>query len=451
MEIDNEWLDGFAGWCIPEPKTESTGMWLKSYAFLLASYLTDPVCKVREYSWQIELVDRQLDEAKKTTTYWQIGMVLAGIGALAATIPGMALRGAVSYFQNEPFIHLRGNLPEKTVEGNELKLFSKNVAYIAGGYAISHSGVAPWTYRIDSQIKEIREQNSDVVCLLEVYDTSAAFYLYEQMKDEYAHFYFNMGSKAVGPNAGIFIASKYPINNAEFVPFPVQTLQNQAKWTCKGFFRCDVGNIARLYTTHLQNSAPPISPNRTIVEISQEMIEQALHEDCHDDVVARAAQMHLIMEDLKENGFSSGPVVIAGDLNMDEEELSKLPWNAEWDPGVVNYGDKKTWGGDQFSVELLKSGTPASGPANLDYVLVQKNSGVHLETWLVDSGFDGQQFKWDALSDHHGLKSVIQLKPVASQKPQAEDSLGGVQVELQQVGLELNVPLATAPNEPPQG
>ena len=188
MEIDNEWVDNFAGWCVPEPKTESTGMWLKSYAFLLASYLTDPVCKAREYSWQVELV-----EAGKTKSFLQFGMVMAGIGALATTIPGMVLRGAVSYFQNEPFIHLRGNLPEKTLQGNELTLYSKNVAFIAGGYAITHACVAPWTYRIDSQIKEIREQNSDVVSLFEVFDTSAAFYLYEQLKDEYAHFYFNMG------------------------------------------------------------------------------------------------------------------------------------------------------------------------------------------------------------------------------------------------------------------
>ncbi len=446
MEIDNEWLDNFAGWCIPEPKTESTGMWLKSYAFLLASYLTDPVCKVREYSWQMELV-----ESSKTKSYLQFGMVMAGIGALGATIPGMVIRGTISYFQNEPFIHLQGNLPEKTLQGSELTLYSKNVAFIAGGYAITHTGVAPWTYRIDGQIKEIREQNSDVVCLFEVFDTSSAFYLYEQMKDEYAHFYFNMGSKAVGPNAGIFVASKYPIQNAEFVPFPVETLQNKVKWTCKGFFRCDIGDMARLYTTHLQNSAEPISPNRTVVEITQEMVEKALQEDCHDDVIARAAQMHLIMEDLKKNSFSKGAVIITGDLNMDEEELSKLPWKDQWDQGVVNYGDKKSWGGDQFSVELLKSGSPASGPANLDHVLVEKNSAAHLETWLVDSGFDGTQFKWDALSDHHGLKSIIQLKAVASQEASADNGLGGVQVELEQVGLELNVPLAAAADVPPQG
>lgn len=450
MEIENEWLDYFAGWCVPEPKTESTGMWLKSYAFLLASYLTDPVCKVREYSWQIELIDRQLDQARKTTTYFQLGMVMAGIGALATTIPGIVIRGAVSYFQNEPFIHLQGNLPEKELQGQELTMYSKNVAFIPGGYAITHKGVAPWKYRIDAQIKEIREQNSDVVSLFEVHDTSAAFYLYEQMKDEYAHFYFNMGSKAVGPNAGIFVASKYPIQNATFVPFPIEALQNKVKWACKGFFRCDVGDVARLYTTHLQSSTAPISQDRVVVEMTPEAIEQALREGCHDDVVARAAQMHLIMEDLKNNGFSQRAVIITGDLNMDEDELSKLPWKDQWDHGVVNYGDKKTWVGDQFSVELLQKGIP-SGPTNLDHVLVERNSTAHLETWLVDSSIDGKLFQWDALSDHHGLKSVIQLKAVASEQTSPENSLGGVQVELQEVRLELDVPLAAAPDEPPQG
>lgn len=422
--------DRFAGWCWPRPITDSYGTWIKSYMLLAASYLTDPVCKIREYSWQLAITKEMQPNASETElekTKWllHLGRIACGGTALVTTVPGVIIRSLSSYLQSEPYIHLKGTEPAKVLpkllQESSISVYSANRANQAAGYVFTDAGVTPWTHRIDAHVAEIKDQNADVVCLSELFDPSASFYLYEELKKlGYTDFYFNMGYKAIAPGSGLFVASKYAIQNPEFTAFPEATLQGRTKWACKGFFRFDIASqndvIARIYTTHLQHSEEPEFPNRNpkITDITQEVIKKALTEDCQDDVIARAAQMHLIVQDMIKNSSSfTKPVVLVGDLNLDPEEKEKSLWNSHFGQGILHYHKKKTWGGDKFCVDLVNGKTgkkKVSGPLDLDYALVFKNGAATIETWLVDAKFDGTKFELDAVSDHSALKSVIYFK-----------------------------------------
>jgi len=77
-------------------------------------------------------------------------------------------------------------------------------------------GVLPWELRIDGIVEQIKTQDPDVVCLQEVFDETAATALYEKLRDQYRHFYINIGPRnfglhesSLGISSGLFVASKY--------------------------------------------------------------------------------------------------------------------------------------------------------------------------------------------------------------------------------------------------
>ena len=51
-----------------------------------------------------------------------------------------------------------------------------------------------------------------------------------------------------------------------------------------------------------------------------------------------------------------------------------------------------------------------SSPLNLDYTLLKKDSAESLTTTAVETGFESDKYKKEALSDHLGLYSEITLK-----------------------------------------
>ncbi len=414
--IPHSIIHPFAGWCWPNFITDSREMRIKAWATLAASYLTDPICKVREYTWQLRITEQMLPADTKVKLLFQLGRIGCLLAAIPTTFPGMALRYLIQRFQTVPYLHLKGTYPPKTLVGKEITVYSANRANVAGGYAITDGGVAPWIYRIDKQIKEIIDQDADVVCLSELFDPTASFNMYEALKKAgYTEFYFNPGAKPVAPGAGLFVASKYAIQDLHFVSFPEATLQGRTKWSCKGFFRFDIVSnsetIARFYSTHLQHSEETQFPHRnpTIKEITQDVIVQALKKDCEDDVVARAAQMHLIMEDISKHRSFAAPVIVTGDLNMNEQERNQSRWSQNFTLGTQEYGGRVTWGGDQFCVGLTGGTKRASVPCNLDYTLLYGNTSATLKTSLIDAGFDGTRFNPEAVSDHSALVSVITL------------------------------------------
>jgi hypothetical protein len=92
----------------------------KIIALKLASYLTEPICKVREYFYTFYI----LDEMCKTTaqkvmkvTFLVLGIVLFTLLTPFTAPIGAALRGTVAAFESKPYIYV-----EKDQKG--LKQFS---------------------------------------------------------------------------------------------------------------------------------------------------------------------------------------------------------------------------------------------------------------------------------------------------------------------------------------
>ncbi len=369
---------------------------LSSTAFWVASKLSDPICKAHEYFRRFQIVDvLHPNEGKVTRLARQFFLgALAGclglFGSLAAP-GGIALRALGSYWQPRPFLSERGTAEEKGLSSERsFTLLSWNVCCVAGGYPISDGGVMPWASRVDAVARKIIETNADVNCLYETFDLQAAVKLSEELKRAgYSHLYYNIGPKALGPPSGIFVASKYRVANPEFTQFPEDLLIGRTKHASKGIFTFDLESegtrFATIAATHLQHSEQPEFPTE-------------------EEVQARAAQMEMLVE--KVQGIQGRCVLAVGDLNLDDPEFLQSEWHSLFEKNDLY--SEKTWGGDGFCARL--TGKPVSGPLNLDHTMCLKGSVRSLETELIETGFDGEQFLEDALSDHRGLLTRVLLK-----------------------------------------
>ena len=364
--------------------------WCKEIALRTASYMTDPVCKSRELWMRCHIVkDLHPDSYRVTNLFRQTlllsGMVPCALLAVVCTLPAMAVRYAVCRLQKEPYVYRKGNSVEKVLQGLTFTLLSWNICYTQGGYEISDGGVLSSPERIQTLSDKILEQDADVVCLYEVFDINTALYLHEKMKNDYAHFYFSMGPRVVGPSSGIFVATKFAVEDPEFLPFPKEALDGRAKNCEKGIFSFDIKNYARIFATHLQHSEICAEPTA-------------------NEVKARHDEMVIMMELVDKPGRVKGRVVV-GDLNLHDKECNDAAWNGRFVRGDAF--TEKTWGGDAYCAALM--GKKASDPLNLDYNMIVQGMAQNIVTKLVPTGFNGKVFNKDALSDHQGLFSMIAL------------------------------------------
>jgi hypothetical protein len=363
--------------------------WCKETALRAASYLTDPICKSRELLMRCYVIkDLHPDSYRVTNLVRQIlllcGMAACALLAVSCTLPAMALRYAVCSLQKEPYVYRKGNVEEKDLKSSTFTLLSWNICYTQGGYEITDGGVLSSPERILALSDKIVEQDADVVCLYEVFDINTALYLYEKMKNTYAHFYFSMGPRVVGPSSGIFVATKFAVEDPQFLAFPKEALDGRAKNCEKGIFSFDIKNCARIFATHLQHSEICAEPTSS-------------------EVKARQSEMEIMMELIDKPGRTKGRVVV-GDLNMEEDEFD-VAWKDRF-LKTDNFTEK-TWGGDGYCAALM--GKKASIPLNLDHNMVVKGTAQGIYTFLIPTGFDGNVLSRDALSDHQGLFSIIAL------------------------------------------
>jgi exonuclease III len=362
----------------------------KEMALRTASYLTDPVCKSRELLMRCHVIKDLHPDSYRVTNLFRQTLLLSGMAACAllavvCTLPAMAVRYAVCRLQKEPYLYRKGNSVEKVLQGLTFTLLSWNICYTQGGYEISDGGVLSSPERIQTLCDKILEQDADVVCLYEVFDINTALYLHEKMKNDYAHFYFSMGPRVIGPSSGMFVATKFAVEDPQFLPFPKEALDGRAKNCEKGIFSFDIKNYARIFTTHLQHS-------------------EICAEPTPGEVKARHEEMEIMMQLVDKPGRTRGRVVV-GDLNLKDEEFDAASWKDRFVKGDTF--TEKTWGGDGYCAALM--GKKASIPLNLDHNMVVKGTAQGIYTFLIPTGFDGNVLSRDALSDHQGLFSIIAL------------------------------------------
>ncbi len=366
-------------------------------AFWAASLLTDPICKAHETYRRIHLIDALNPLSGSFYTLLAKTALVAklfGFGTLAlfTTVPGVLLRTLGANLQKSPFIHLHSESGGKPLpQDRSFSLLSWNICCVGAGYPITDGGVLPWSDRIDAILEKIVEKNADVNCLYETFDTKAAFYLADRLQKEgYTHIYFNIGPRALGVSSGIFVASRYSIDNPEFTPFSQETLVGRTKFATKGVFSFDLLDrrfpFARIHATHLQHSAEPCFP--TAKEIS-----------------ARKKQMDVILDKLPP--LANRCTLVTGDLNLDDSEYLSSPWHSRFVKGDTFPATEKTWGGDAFCAKMMDQ--RPSTPLNLDHTILLAASARGIHTTLVKTDFEGTAFHPHALSDHAGLFTRVHI------------------------------------------
>ena len=318
---------------------------------------------------------------------------------LALTLAEGVCRIAANSIQPKPFFYLKGKAEEKTSIGKNIKIFTMNVCAVAGGFSRLFGGVAPWKYRKDEIINQILSQKPDVVCLQEVNDINAAYAFKKGLENEYAHFYFNVGSKPFTQNSGHFIASKYPIENMNFMPFSkkagLQSMVN--KGLCSFSLKCKDEVFAHIFAVHL-------SPSKDDLNAKEQEIED------------RKIELERILKqiELKEKNDPESFKVLVGDMNLrwgsDEWKQSIISSNKFMDS--YNQGREKVTSKDatcatddmidayhqSINKDWIKS------PMILDYALLHNSEKQKREiTTKKVKSFDPKLDPYDAISDHSGL------------------------------------------------
>jgi len=439
-------------WHIPESYDEISS-WSKIAAYKLASYLTDPLCKIREYTIraqiledlppspciqysldpictyikQMQLVDERWLDIQTVSRFTERCFLLSSAAIFSAmtpftALPAIALRFAASYLESDQFIHYKGLFQEKELKEKPLTHMLWNICGIKAGYDIEEGGQLPIRddllsfseQRLFRIAQKILEEDPDVLCLNEVFDVNDAIYLVDALQNQYAHFVIQCGTRSIGLNSGLFLATKFGVESISFKPFPKEMINGATKYAEKGFLSVKThdskGSICNFITTHLQHSDQPEFPT-------------------FEEVEARKKQLNFILQNID----SDENAILAGDLNLDDDELVKA--NSDLYSQFKKTSDykdflneeKNTWLGDQwyveygnrdFSFSLLsarkdKTRTVSQG-VNLDHVLAKTRQDTTLnpeiQTILKSSGYRPEIISRDSLSDHMILLSEILLK-----------------------------------------
>lgn len=364
------------------------------WGFTAASYLSDPLLTAHRWRWQIPITHLLYPLATQTELcarkfLYGCAAFLAGSVSIITTPVGILMRYILIALQSKPFLYCKGVARERTFT-DSFSLLSWNFCCVPGGYSITDGGVLPWLFRIHRLIEELLKQDADVISLSEIFDIQTAHYLIKGLKDTYAHFYYCIGPKGIGPSSGLFVASKIEITNQEFTLYPKKMLDGRAKHSNKGFLKFKIQSSTHatpilIYTTHMGHSEVP--DDTTLGEVS-----------------ARRLEGDLILAEMNKHPNSIR--ILTGDLNLNEKEFHEQGWSTCFNRGTLLDTSGFTWGGDKYAAENFTY-KKDSKPSTLDYTAVYDQPGVTIFTKYIETGFDAAHFKLDAFSDHKGVYSTI--------------------------------------------
>lgn len=366
------------------------------WGFTAASYLSDPLLTAHRWRWQILITHVLYPQATQTElcarkTLYGCAAFLAGMVSIITTPAGILMRYILIALQSKPFLYCKGVAQECTFT-DSFSLLSWNFCCVPGGYSITDGGILPWSFRIRRLIDELLKQDADVISLSEIFDIQTAHCLINGLKDTYAHFYYCIGPKGIGPSSGLFLASKINVKHPAFTLYPKEMLDGRAQYSNKGFLKFEIKSSMYsipilVYFTHMGHSEVP--DNTTSGEVA-----------------ARRLEGNLIVADMNEHPDHIR--ILTGDLNLDEKEFQEQGWSTCFNRGTVCDTSGYTWGGDKYAAENLTHKN-ASKPSTLDYTASYGQSGMTIFTKYIETGFDAAQFKLDAFSDHKGLYSRINM------------------------------------------
>lgn len=299
------------------------------------------------------------------------------ITALVLGIASKVLRAVGFALQKNNYTHVRGSLPEKSLENGEAKVMTWNVCGIGGGMNYDHGGVIDFRSRLDGIIDKIESEDPDVLVLQEIYDTALAEALIEKLGAKYAHFFTHLGANVMGSVGGVMVLSKCAVHR-----FTNTSFENN-DWT-----------LNRTIAT-LEIKARPEDRLACARIIGTHLI--------HDDNEKRMEQFTQILKTLEH--ADPLPTVLMGDLNLERDvpqEGGVL--NAHLEHGYLGIEPTRT-------NHMLKQWDDSLvDPGDfIDYISLFRNqpAGVQLVGTHLVKAFSDTFDTRTALSDHHGLAGIL--------------------------------------------
>ena len=354
--------------------------------YFAGSILTSPVCTARKLLYESKVINEVYPDASNAERFARKFFLIASASGCMVLSPfailGIGARILAIYMQTEPFRYLKGRGVEKPLE-EDFTMRSWNILGIGAGYNITDGGAPSIESRIDRIATDIITKAADLNCLYEVFDIQTARALYRRLADDYTHFYFHMGAKAVGVSSGIMVVSKLKINNPQFHAFSREMLDARGQHSGKGVFKMGLGNgRVSVYSTHLQHSEVCAEPS-------------------DGEKIAKQAEMAMIVDLMKND--SAGTIVLTGDLNTSAQEFREYGWTDDF--GEVD--DEPTWGGDMWCSQFAQK--QCSPPLKLDYTRIFRGKGTILDKKIIPDEFDGTCYSYKALSDHLAIDCLIKV------------------------------------------
>lgn len=326
----------------------------------------------------------------------------------------MHLKSKINEVKTAPFTLCKGKSSNKAAAKDpDFSLLSWNICGLPRPLSLLFGGVLPWDMRIDQIIETLQAHDADVVCLQEVFDEAAALRLYDALKEKYSDFCFNIAPRhfgfspfSVGLSSGLFVASKYPIDNYFWTPFKdsVFPIIN------RGFFAFKIKNgndVAHLINTHMESS---LDDSNALSRASE----------------CRFLQLKQILAYIEQEistPFPDKPILVCGDLNIywaSQEPAEALIREAFYD----SYNQARNgctfetctqcdytgyWWPEYVMNFNRKKYKPV--PCILDYVLlfskIPENTSLKnrfcVQTRRIQIADEKEQHPLNALSDHYPL------------------------------------------------
>jgi endonuclease/exonuclease/phosphatase family metal-dependent hydrolase len=374
-------------------------------------FLHASVIKNKElYDSLMTYVQKSFQENELLSPYEREGVysLLHSFNAVGFQEKIISLKSFFSTKERHAFIRLESpTVINEVQKPEELSVLTLNACFMPDAFPYLYGGATlPWQERVKSLSEEVINTNADVVCLQEVFSEDAFYALYDELKNDYKYFYGLIGPRflglsfqSVGMPSGLFVASKYPIQNPQFNVFKDRGFpMNQ------GFFDFIVNKSreisSHIYVTHMQSLN-----DKKFIKV-------------------RALQSKQIIEKIQKDAAKSKdliPYVLCGDLNVPfgskeaSEELIRSNFYDDYNKGQGEVNESNSTCTSYFSNYLFsRDKDPKSVEPDfqiLDYTLLWKNSRESFLLSTVRVEMNDLKKPNAALSDHHGLLSKIQKKP----------------------------------------
>lgn len=319
--------------------------------------------KIAEVAYRVILATSALIAI--TTLILPLGIITLGIMSKVLRAIGFSL-------QKSNYTHLKGNLPEKTLD-TAVKVMTWNVCGIGGGLHYDHGGVIDWRSRLSGILEKIQKEEPDVLVLQEIYDTDLAENLMQHLKEDFAHFYFHLGANVMGSVGGLMVLSKCATHR-----FTNTSFKNNS-WT-----------LNRTFAT-LEIKASPQDETPCARIIGTHLI--------HDDNEARREQIGQIVSALEPNI----PTLLMGDLNLERDDEAQAGMLAPY----FEHGYQGTF--PTRTNQMLKEwDKKLEDPGDfIDYISIfREGPGEIVDTHIIHA-YDSEFNTRTALSDHNGLAAKL--------------------------------------------